>query len=673
VGVVADDASGYWRLFWPDRSSDIGGVINMKTAPLGSSPQNQAPQASFTADPVSGRAPLAVDLDASASWDPNGDDLTFGWTVRRGAGTVATGQGMTWTYTFQEVDDYDIILVVVDNGQPALSDTAAAEIAVVDQLSPTAAFAADPMSGTYSFPLTVDFDAAASDDPDGFIVSYAWDFGDGADSTLNLATVSHTYQNPGGGYIPVTLTVTDDEGAGDDVIQHLSFSEPGQELEVSQINKTNYQTAYLQEGQEYYVDRPYTVNDIPGGHQGLLWIKTANDDKTSSSENFLTFTVNQDATLYVGYDHRASSLPHWISDHYVAVGDGVGVGDVSASPLMLWSRDIPAGSVSLGGNMASGASGAGSMYIILLRALGPAPDTQPPVISGVMAGGISLSEATIDWSTDEVSNSRVEYGLTMAYGDQTPLDADLVTQHSVQLTGLSPGTVYHYRVRSADGAGNTAYSADDSFQTAAQGDIEAPEISDVQVSGITSAQATVSWSTDELSDSQVEYGLTAEYGSATELDTGKVTEHSLEISGLASETVYHYRVRSADAAGNTAYSADHVWETESAGDQTAPVISAVSISNLSDTSATLSWSTDEPADATVEYGLAAESYDWSLEDTAFVLQHSMDLIDLQPFTEYYFRILGQDSWGNLGATQDSSFITRQELPEAPGKPEHFDD
>ncbi len=673
VGVVADTSSGYWRLFWPDRSSDIGGVINMKTAPLGSSPQNQAPQASFTADPVSGRAPLTVDLDASASWDPNGNDLTYGWTIRRGASTVATGQGMTWAYTFQEVDDYDVILVVADDGQPALSDTAAVEIEVVDQLPPTAAFAADPMSGTYSFPLTVDFDAAASDDPDGFIVSYAWDFGDGSDSTLALPAVSHTYQNPGGGSIPVTLTVTDDEGAGDDVIQHLSFSEPGQELEVSQINKTNYQTVYLQEGQEYYVDRPYTVTDIPGGHQGLLWIKTANDDKTSSSENFLTFTVNQDVTLYVGYDHRATSLPQWISDHYVAVGDGVGVSDVSASPLMLWSRDIPAGGVTLGGNMASGASGAGSMYIILLRAIGPPPDTQPPAISDVAAGGISTSEAIIEWSTDEVSDSRVQYGLTMAYGDQTPLDADPVTQHSVQLTGLSPGTVYHYRVRSADGAGNAAYSADDIFQTATQGDIVAPQISNVQVSGITSARAIVSWSTDELSDSQAEYGLTAEYGSTTELDSGKVTEHSLEISDLVSGTVYHYRVRSADGAGNAAYSGDDVFETESDDDQTAPVISAVSISALSDTSATLSWSTDEPADARVEYGLAAESYDWSLEDTTFLSQHSMNLIDLQPFTEYYFRILGQDSWGNLGVTPDSSFITRQELPEAPGRPEHFDD
>jgi len=673
VGVVADTSAGLWRLFWPDRSGDIGGVINMKTAPLDTSPQNHAPQASFTADPSSGRAPLEVDVDASGSSDPDGDDLTYDWTVRRDASIVATGQGMTWTVTLPDVDTYDVILVVTDDGDPVLDDTATTQIEVVDQMPPTAAFSADPMSGIFEFPLEVDFDAGASDDPDGSIVSYTWDFGDGSDSTLTGPTVTHSYGDPGGGSIAVTLTVADDEGAEDDVTHHLSFSEPGQELEVTQISKTNYQTAYLQEGDEYYVDRTYTVSDIPGGHQGLLWIKTANDDKSNSDENFLSFTVNQNATVYIGYDHRASSLPDWISGHYAAVGDGVGVGDVSASPLMLYSRDVPAGQVVLGGNMAAGASGAGSMYIILLRAIGVPPDTQPPDISSVLATGISPSGAIIQWTTDEPADSQVEYGLTAAYGEQTSLASALVTGHAVELAGLSAGTVYHYRVRSADEAGNEATSPDDTFQTAAQGDITPPLISNVQASEIADVQATISWTTNELSDSQVEYGLTHAYGSATELDTVLVTGHVAELDGLSAGRVYHYRVRSADAGDNTAFSGDFLFETEPEADQTAPILSAVAVSSISDTSAVVSWTTDEPADSRVEYGLVADLYDWIVEDTTLTLQHSMDLLDLLPFTEYHFRILGQDASGNQAVTGDSSFSTRQELPLAPGKPEHFDD
>ncbi|MBI4814765.1 MAG: PKD domain-containing protein [Deltaproteobacteria bacterium] len=56
---------------------------------------------------------------------------------------------------------------------------------------------------------TVNFDARASRDPDGTIVSYAWDFGDG--QTSSDANATHAY--PSVGTYTVTLTVTDVEGA----------------------------------------------------------------------------------------------------------------------------------------------------------------------------------------------------------------------------------------------------------------------------------------------------------------------------------------------------------------------------------------------------------------------------------------------------------------------------
>jgi beta-glucanase (GH16 family) len=92
-------------------------------------------------------------------------------------------------------------------------------------------------------------------------------------------------------------------------------------------------------------------------------------------------------------------------------------------------------------------------------------DTTPPLISNVASSGISASEATITWTTNEPSDSRVEYGETVAYGQTTTRSASLVTSHAQVLSGLSKGTTYHYRVHSRDAAPNPASSGDFTFTT----------------------------------------------------------------------------------------------------------------------------------------------------------------------------------------------------------------
>ena len=92
------------------------------------------------------------------------------------------------------------------------------------------------------------------------------------------------------------------------------------------------------------------------------------------------------------------------------------------------------------------------------------PDLTPPVISNVLSSSITASSSLITWTTDEASNSTVEYGLTTAYGS-TASNATNVTSHSIPLNSLNANTLYHYRVKSTDAAGNTATSADHSFQT----------------------------------------------------------------------------------------------------------------------------------------------------------------------------------------------------------------
>ncbi|MGQ0644975.1 MAG: fibronectin type III domain-containing protein, partial [Elusimicrobiota bacterium] len=89
----------------------------------------------------------------------------------------------------------------------------------------------------------------------------------------------------------------------------------------------------------------------------------------------------------------------------------------------------------------------------------------PPVISAVVASNIGQSSATISWNTNEPSNTQVEYGTSTSYGSSTVLNASLVTAHSQGLTGLTAGTVYNYRVKSRDAAGNLAVSGNFTFTT----------------------------------------------------------------------------------------------------------------------------------------------------------------------------------------------------------------
>lgn len=108
--------------------------------------------------------------------------------------------------------------------------------------------------------------------------------------------------------------------------------------------------------------------------------------------------------------------------------------------------------------------------IAAILALRPGTTVTPPaapVISGLGASAVTDTSATITWTTDQATDSRVDYGTATTYGSSTPRDATLVTSHRVTLSGLVADTSYHVRAVSANTAGQTATSADLVVRTAA--------------------------------------------------------------------------------------------------------------------------------------------------------------------------------------------------------------
>jgi hypothetical protein len=190
-----------------------------------------------------------------------------------------------------------------------------------------------------------------------------------------------------------------------------------------------------------------------------------------------------------------------------------------------------------------------------------APDTIAPTISGVSASSIGTTSATIVWSTDEPATSRVEYGTTTGYGASAN-GSGYVTSHSLALSGLSAGTLYHFKVSSTDSAGNTRSSADFTFTTAAP-DTTPPTISSVSSSSITARSARITWTTDEPATAGVDYGTSTAYGLSTNR-TSLATSHTMSLQNLTPGALYNYRVRSADNAGNVRTSVNFTFTTPAA-------------------------------------------------------------------------------------------------------------
>ncbi len=280
------------------------------------------------------------------------------------------------------------------------------------------------------------------------------------------------------------------------------------------------------------------------------------------------------------------------------------------------------------------------------------PDTTAPTVSGVGASSLLQTEAAILWNTDELATGAVRYGLTTDYGSQATVGTAGL-EHAVSLTGLAAGTTYHYCVDATDLAANVTHSCGHSFTTAATPsliDANPPTISAVTVAPVTTSAATITWITSEVANGEVEYGLTASYGSATPLNTALSLTHTAEIPGLSANTQYHYRIRSSDEIGNVSITPDETFTTAAVaisdggngqigGSVETPLIfSGIEASGLDATSVTITWQTSLPADSQVVYGVSSLLGQTSVQTLSATTQHSITLTGLQPNTNYYYKV-----------------------------------
>jgi len=197
---------------------------------------------------------------------------------------------------------------------------------------------------------------------------------------------------------------------------------------------------------------------------------------------------------------------------------------------------------------------------------------QSPTSAGATATNINVTSATLNGSVNANYLSTVvtfEYGTTTGYGStatpsQSPITGNTSSNVSADITGLTAGTIYHYRIKSVNSLG-TGYSSDLTFTTLGL----VPTVSTLTTTVISSTSAIVNGTVNAnyLSSTVIfEYGQTTGYGSTITASQSPITGNTIKnvsanISGLVGGTTYHYRIKALNSLGTT-YGSDMIFETD---------------------------------------------------------------------------------------------------------------
>jgi hypothetical protein len=173
----------------------------------------------------------------------------------------------------------------------------------------------------------------------------------------------------------------------------------------------------------------------------------------------------------------------------------------------------------------------------------------------------------------------------------------------------------------------------------------------------TTTGATLSLTTNEAATCKYSTSAGTTYGSMTAFSTTTETSHSTALTGLTDSTSYAYYVKCADGQGNinvTDYTIS--FSVAAPPDTTAPVISSVAAS-AGETTATITWTTNEAADSQVSYGESSTYTASSTLDTSLVTSHSVALSGLTANTTYHYQVSSVDASDNTATSSDTTFTT----------------
>jgi len=227
--------------------------------------------------------------------------------------------------------------------------------------------------------------------------------------------------------------------------------------------------------------------------------------------------------------------------------------------------------------------------------------------------------------------------------------ADLATTAStayIDISGLDTAVTYYYQIRSVDNAGSES-AASTIVSKQPIGNYQTPPtmLSTPTVGSITSQGATIAWTTNRVSSSIVRYGTTSGTWTGSSGQYDSLEDHGVILTGLESGTRYYYQVQSLDEFYD--YDAEEAFSsTYSFATSEAPAITAVAVSNLTLTTADITFETTTLSVSSLHYGTTTD-FGSQIDDSsgAGTTTHTVKLVGLTAGTTYYFKIMATDDQG----------------------------
>jgi len=202
-----------------------GEAVTSKTVTVTGGEPNQLPTADFSYSPTSPKEGETIYFNASTSSDPDGSIAAWEWDF--GDGTTDTGENVTHSYTWDEEGDktFTVTLKVTDDRDGVAFTDQSITVGKEEEENqpPRARFSYSPSAPKKGDPVT--FDASSSSDPDGYIVSWEWDFGDETTDTGEKRNHTFTWTDAGDKEFTVILTVTDNDNRTNAISQKVLVTE----------------------------------------------------------------------------------------------------------------------------------------------------------------------------------------------------------------------------------------------------------------------------------------------------------------------------------------------------------------------------------------------------------------------------------------------------------------